>query len=381
MLNRLRPVKRAGAENNQLITLIAFGLTVVLVRVYLVLTGFPQIGNSVLHISHLLWGGLLLFIAALLPVLIANRWVYRFGALLSGIGVGLFIDEVGKFITRSNDYFFPFAAPIIYGCFMLVVLVYIQVRKPSKHNSRAELYHALDESMELIENDLDERERADLEARLRRIIAEAEYPEHAHLAEALLAVIDADTFEVAPSKPSRLRRLIERLEAIEKTVFTEPRYHLLLILGLAIAGVGLLIEVVIFLSAIFPVDALHPLVTTLLGSQHVSSPTIFTSFIVLIILTALVAVLLLVGDAFMFLNRNKIGSEIGYLGVLIALTTVNLLLYYFNQVAAVVTTVWELAVLIGLLRYRQIYLGIGADMTQLSALANSASASDSAFDT
>ncbi len=380
-MNRFRPVKRAGAENNQLITLIAFGLTVVLVRIYLVLTGFPQIGNSVLHISHLLWGGLLLFIAALLPVLIANRWAYRLAALLSGIGVGLFIDEVGKFITRSNDYFFPYAAPIIYGCFMLVVLVYIQVRKPSKHNSRAELYHALDQIMELIENDLDEQERADLERRLRFVIAEAEYPEHAHLAEALLAVIDVDTFPVAPLRSGLLQRFIARLEAFEQTVLTEQRYHLLLILGLTIAGVGLLIEVVIFLSAIFPMEALHPLVTTMLGSQHVSSPTVFTSFIILIIMTGLVGIIFLAGDVLLLVNRNKFGSEIGYLGVLIALTTVNLLLYYFNQIAAVVTTIWELALLIGLLRYRQIYLGIGADLSKLSALANRSSESDSAFDT
>src|SRR3954465_12518755 len=156
-MSRFRsPVKRTGAERYQLITLISFAASVVLTRIYLELTGFPQIGNGVLHIAHVLWGGLLLFVAALLPILIANRWVYKLSALLSGIGVGLFIDEVGKFITRTNDYFFPFAAPIIYAVFMRTLTIYIQVRRPSKHDSRAELYHALDEIMELIENDLDE---------------------------------------------------------------------------------------------------------------------------------------------------------------------------------------------------------------------------------
>ena len=43
-----------------------------------------------------------LFIAALVPLIIANRRVYLVGAILGGIGVGLFIDEVGKFITAGN---------------------------------------------------------------------------------------------------------------------------------------------------------------------------------------------------------------------------------------------------------------------------------------
>jgi hypothetical protein len=44
-------------------------------------------------------------------------------ALLSGVGLGLFIDEVGKFITSNNNYFFPLAAPIIYLAFLLTVAV------------------------------------------------------------------------------------------------------------------------------------------------------------------------------------------------------------------------------------------------------------------
>ena len=50
-------------------------------------------------------------------------------ALLVGAGVGLFIDEVGKYITTTNDYFFPIAAPIIYAVFMLSVLLLLAVRE------------------------------------------------------------------------------------------------------------------------------------------------------------------------------------------------------------------------------------------------------------
>jgi len=56
-------VRRDHAENYMLTSLVAFAVTVIATRVYLELTGYPQLGNSVLHIAHALWGGLLLIIA------------------------------------------------------------------------------------------------------------------------------------------------------------------------------------------------------------------------------------------------------------------------------------------------------------------------------
>ena len=119
-----KPVERQDAGRYLLLTLLSFAASVSLTRLFLYLTGYPQIGGGTLHIAHLLWGGLLLFIAALVPLIFANRWVYTSAALLAGAGVGLFIDEVGKFITRTNDYFYPPAAPTIYAFFLLTVLVY-----------------------------------------------------------------------------------------------------------------------------------------------------------------------------------------------------------------------------------------------------------------
>jgi hypothetical protein len=64
----------------------------------------------VLHIAHALWGGLLLTIAVFLPLAFANRWAIQANALLGGTGIGLLIDEVGRFITQANDYFLPWHA-------------------------------------------------------------------------------------------------------------------------------------------------------------------------------------------------------------------------------------------------------------------------------
>lgn len=97
-------VRRDHAENYLLTSLVAFAVTVIVTRVYLDLTGYPQLGNSVLHIAHALWGGLLLIIAVFLPLAFANRWAIQASALLGGMGIGLFIDEVGKFIPMLGGF-------------------------------------------------------------------------------------------------------------------------------------------------------------------------------------------------------------------------------------------------------------------------------------
>src|SRR5258706_13557795 len=126
-MNLFRFVQRDSAERYLSVVLLSFAASVSLTRLFLSLTGYPQIGGGELHIAHALWGGLLLFIAALLPLIIANRWVFGTSAALAGIGVGLFIDEVGKFITQRSDYFYPAAAPIVYTFFLLTILLFFNI--------------------------------------------------------------------------------------------------------------------------------------------------------------------------------------------------------------------------------------------------------------
>lgn len=371
-MNRFRsPVKRQGAERYLLIMLVSFACAVIGTRVFLQLTGYPQIGNSVFHVAHVLWGGLLLFVATVLTIIFVNHWVYTLVALCSGIGVGLFIDEVGKFITQNNDYFFPFAAPIIYAFFLLSVLIYLQVRRPTKIDARVELYYALDQVMELIENDLDEQEHAELETRLQRVLVSANSPEQKRLAEALLAVIDSDTITISSTSPNLWQRIMAQVEKFEQRFLNERRYRFLLVLGLAVAGVGSLVELVLFAAALFSPEVLEELVSgLLLSSNSFDNPLSVTWFLILIVLNGITGVMIILGGGLLFIGRSRLGSEISFLGLLIALTTVNLLLFYFNQFAAVGTTLWQFTLLVALLRYRVKYLGTGARIDEISNMVN-----------
>jgi len=99
--------------------------TVVLVRAFLIVTGYPKVGGHGLHVAHVLWGGLFMGAAiAIAMIYPGSRWRHR-AAIIGGVGFGLFIDEVGKFLTSSVNYFYKPAIAIIYVVF---VAFYLTVR-------------------------------------------------------------------------------------------------------------------------------------------------------------------------------------------------------------------------------------------------------------
>lgn len=92
--------------------------TVLLTRALLAATGYPQVGNSSLHVAHVLYGGLLLLAALIATLGFLSPVVQPVAAVVGGVGFGLFIDEVGKFVTKNVNYFYRPAITIIYVSFV-----------------------------------------------------------------------------------------------------------------------------------------------------------------------------------------------------------------------------------------------------------------------
>ena len=127
-----------------------------------------------------------MFVALVLPLTFANPSIPWVTALLGGIGAGLFIDEVGKFITQRNDSFFPLAFPIIYSFILVCVWFALRLHAFRRPDTRSQLYHVLEEVKQVLDNDLDPLEHAELRDRLAHVLRETDDAEERALAEALL---------------------------------------------------------------------------------------------------------------------------------------------------------------------------------------------------
>src|SRR2546430_15468702 len=69
--------------------------TVILIRILLEATGYPRLGGEGLHIAHVLWGGLGMLVAIILPLWLLSQRTRPLSAILFGAGLGSVRRELG----------------------------------------------------------------------------------------------------------------------------------------------------------------------------------------------------------------------------------------------------------------------------------------------
>jgi hypothetical protein len=298
---------------------------------------YPQIGNSVLHIAHALWGGLLQFVAVLLPLVLANRWAFRASALLGGMGIGLFIDEVGKFITQANDYFFPPSLSIVYGFFLLTVLVYVFFRRPRRPNPREALYHVLEGLQDVLDGDLDSEEAAHIGAQL-TIGKTSDRSEIVSLAEGIDGFLRAETTHLAAVVPGLWRKTAEGAKRLGHRVGRSN--HRVIITVLLISWAAVAVGYIALLAR---------------GGGNIDRQVIQWRMPLIVIQAAVGA--LMIGAVLVWLSgREELGLKFGVSGFLLSLVALQTLYFYLSQFSAITATLLQLVFVQILVAYRNWYL-------------------------
>ncbi|MPV37254.1 hypothetical protein [Georgenia subflava] len=187
-------------------------LTIAVTRGILQLSGFPQIGGDSLHVAHVLWGGLLLGVAVVLAVSFAGPVVRPLVAFVGGIGFGLFIDEVGKFLTQDNDYFFRPAPMIMYVTLVVVMIAADTLHGRRAHHPTEHLAAAADHAVAGLAGGLSAERRAVAE----ELLAKGGRAPGADQTAALLRVIPDDDAEA----PDPLDLAGRRIRGLLRTIVT-----------------------------------------------------------------------------------------------------------------------------------------------------------------
>jgi uncharacterized membrane protein YdcZ (DUF606 family) len=142
--------------------------SVLLIRTFLAATGYPQLGSGGLHVAHMLYGGVFMVGALIICFSSLGHRAMSIASLIGGLGFGFFIDELGKFLTRDNNYFFRPASVIIYIIFVGLFFLFRKFSRERTYTPLEYTINAIALLEEVILNDLDGSEHARLQKYLER---------------------------------------------------------------------------------------------------------------------------------------------------------------------------------------------------------------------
>lgn len=195
-----------GASSSLAGFLVSGVATVIVTRALLAATGYPQLGGDGLHIAHVLWGGLLMALAVMVLLSFVGPVVRPLAAVVGGIGFGLFIDEIGKFVTDDNDYFFRPTAALIYLVVVALMLLGEALHGRTPYRRAEYLAAAADAAVAGLAGGFTPHARA----HARDLLARAGDEHGAREVAAVLDVVDTDQAE-APNPVARVSAWVVRV--------------------------------------------------------------------------------------------------------------------------------------------------------------------------
>ena len=325
---------RAGARVQTF--LVSATAAVLTLRLFLEITGYPRLGPGGLHIAHMLWGGLLMLAGIVILFSFIGKEIERFAVVIAGIGFGMFMDEVGKFVTQDNDYFYRPAVAIIYVTFVLLYFATRAIQNLRAHTETEYLVNALVEMEDVVLHDLDVEESKRLQAYLDR--CDPSHPMTRVLRRALKSV------QLVPRpSPSFLSRAEKWVGRQYRRIATRPAFTNLIV-GIFLAELMVKLSYIV-LVAFAARPELPPPDPTLFDLPATRAKTISFSQWAEIASWALSAIF--VARGMFLIRRSRVEAFRSFEGsVLVAIFITHVFSFYRNQFLALVGLAFSVLMLI-----------------------------------
>ena len=306
-------VRRVTAMHDFELFFVSSVATILLVRGILAATGWPQLGGGKIHFAHLLWGGIGMLLAFILFMAMQGRLWDFLATLSAGIGFGLFLDELGKFITSDNDYFFQPAVAIMYVLFVVLFFLFRWLGRVDKMGPETALVNSFDFAKEAVMRSMNEGERDEA----LYVLGRADQSDS--MVQALTAVLGG-VHPPSTSDNNPAVRVWQRFQAWYRRFITKRWFRRFVIGWFIVTSVASLL-------AIFALDA-TPAQVTLMDMGGV-------------IANALTGALVVVG--LVRWRRSKLSAFRWFeRGALVAILVGQFFSFYHSQVAAIFGLLWLL---------------------------------------
>jgi len=247
---------------------------------------------------------------------------------------------------------------------VLALWLYFHTRGRRDPSPRAELHAALELLGDVVDRTLSRSDRRELERRLEAACG-ADTERMSRLAAGLLELTRSGALDGGVEEPGRLRRLADRLDDWVDRQLTGARLRLMIVGALAMLGILALADLAV--AAFIGLDLLDGTTTDLADVANdyaqvgIQDGLGVTLLLLRVGLDAVVGAVLLGAAVLLARGRDRRGVELGQGGLLLALTVVNVLLFYTEQWIAAGAATAQLVVLGLVWRFRRHVLQQGPD--------------------
>lgn len=346
---KLRLTKRDSASELLLIVMTWAIISLLSTRLFLSIYDYPQLGNGDWHVAHVLWGGLLMFLGMILVFGFHGERVKRSAAGIFGIGLGWFIDEIGKFLSANNDYFFQPAIVFMYAFFVVFFIIYRYVERHQPKDPKSLLYSSLNRIEEIIEGDFERREKRQIVGNLNNVLRISTDKKTRYFAAGLLQVVKTIE-EIDDREESWRKRFWGRLRKYGYNKLFKRKIVLKALLALAFVYIlGSIID-----SFLLITDFRHSwLVEFFYSGSGVSSETDMLFFSLKTISDIIAS--LLFGLAIWWTKKGKKMRGVNFFqyGLLVNIFLSSVFRFYFEQFRGLIGLTLSVGVYYGLSRLKK----------------------------